>query len=203
MTDDYENMPERELAVRALENDENAFGEIIRRFSPRVFSIAAGFFRQYSLIEEAAQEIFLKSFVQIKNFEGRGSMEGWMTRIAVTTCLNLLRTAKREPALIFSDLNDDENFRLEETIVNLSVKDYRSEENKLIASDLIRRLMRTLSAEEVLILTLIDGEGESVKTIAEITGWSESNVKVKAFRARKRIRESMQRLLKNNKERIL
>jgi len=198
LTDDYENFPERELAIRAKLNDENAFGEIVRRFSPRVFRITARFFAQHSLIEEAAQEVFLKAFVQIENFENRGSLEGWLTRVAVTTCLNLLRTAKRQPALTFADLTDNEAIWLEEKIVNSSIAEYQSEEDKLIAADLVNRLLKTLPTEDVLILTLIDGEGESVKAAAEITGWSESKVKVKAFRARKRIRESLQRLLKTN-----
>ena len=198
MTDDYENLPERELAARAKLNDEAAFSEIVRRFSPRVFRVTGRFFNQYSLIEEAAQEVFLKAFVQIENFENRGSLEGWLTRIAITTCLNSLRTAKRQPILTFADLTVDETMWLEEKIVNSSIAEYQSEENKLIAADLLNRLLKTLPAEDALILTLIDGEGESVKAAAEITGWSESKVKVKAFRARKRIRESLQRLVKTN-----
>lgn len=202
MTDDYENLPERELAARATESDENAFGEIVRRFSPRVFRVAAGFFRQYSLIEEAAQEVFLKAFVQIGNFENRGSLEGWLTRIAVTTCLNLLRSNKRQTTLTFADLTGEETAWLEENIINSSIATYQSEENKLVAADLIGRLMRTLSSEEVLVLMLTDVEGESIRGVSEITGWSESNVKVKAFRARKRLRESLQKLLKTNDEKF-
>ena len=43
---------------------------------------------------DAAQEVFLKAFTQLKNFEGRGSLEGWLTRITVTTCINILRATK-------------------------------------------------------------------------------------------------------------
>ncbi len=194
LNDDYENMPERELAKRAAQNDEIAFGEIVRRFSPRVFRVVGRFFQQIGLIEEAAQEVFLKAFVQIENYEGRGSMEGWVTRIAFTTCLNLLRTAKRQPALTFADLTSDETAWLEEKILDSSIEDYRSEENKLIAADLLERLLKTLPAEDALVLTLIDGQGESVKEVSKMIGWSESKVKVRAFRARRRIRESLQKL---------
>jgi RNA polymerase sigma-70 factor (ECF subfamily) len=195
LTDEYKNLPERELAIRAKQNDESAFGEIVRRYSPRVFRVASRFFPQYSLVEEAAQEIFLKAFVQIETFENRGSLEGWLTRVAVTTCLNIVRTNNKQPTLNFTDLTDDETAWLEDKITNVSVKDYKSEENKLIAADLLTRLFKTLPVEDALVLTLIDGEGESIKEVCEITGWSESKVKIRAFRARKRIRESLQKLM--------
>lgn len=196
MTDDYQNLPERELASRAARNDETAFAEIVRRFSPRVFRVAGRFYRRKSLAEEAAQEIFLRAFVQIKNYEGRGSLEGWLTRIAVTTCLNLLRSAKRQPELTVSELTGEETAWLEERIVAASAENYQSAEDKIVAADLLERLLKNLPPEDSMLLTMIDGEGESVKTVAEFTGWSESKVKVKAFRARRRIRETLQKLLK-------
>ena len=164
---DYENLSESELAIRAARNDdENAFGEIVRRFSPRVFRVAGRFFRQYSLIEEAAQETFLKAFTQIEKFEARGSMEGWLTRIAFTTCLNLIRTAKKQRSLNFSGLTSEETVWLEERIINSSIAGYKSDEEKLIATDLIERLLNALSPEDATILIMLDGEGESIKTIA-------------------------------------
>lgn len=196
MTDDYQNLPERELASRAAMGDENAFAEIVRRFSPRVFLVAGRFYRRRSLAEEAAQEIFLRAFVQIGNYEGRGSLEGWLTRIAVTTCLNLLRAAKRQPELNISDLTGDETNWLEEKLINASAENYQSEEDKIVAADLLTRLLATLPPEDSMVLTMIDGEGESIKEVAELTGWSESKVKVKAFRTRRRIRETLQKLLK-------
>ena len=114
MADDYTNLSETELANLAAADDEQAFAEIVRRFSPRVFRVAGRFFGRHSLIEEAAQEIFLKAFTRIGDFEKRGSLEGWLTRIAVTTCINLLRAAKRQPELTISDLTDDENADEEE-----------------------------------------------------------------------------------------
>ena len=69
-----------DLARQARAGDESAFSEIVRRYSPRVFKVASRFFRQRSLVEEAAQEVFLKAFTQLKSYEGRGSMEGWRRR---------------------------------------------------------------------------------------------------------------------------
>ena len=195
MTEEFQNLSEKELAKSAALKDEAAFAEIVRRYSPRVFRVAGRFFDRHSLIEEAAQEIFLKAFVQIGSFEARGSLEGWMTRIAVTTCINLTRSAKRRTELTISDLTEDENNWLEENIYRASASNYRLEEDKYIAADLLRRVLSVLPPEDVLVLQMIDGDGESVKEVAQNFNWSESKVKIKAFRARKRFREILQKLL--------
>jgi RNA polymerase sigma-70 factor (ECF subfamily) len=183
-----------DLARQAQAGDESAFAEIVRRYSPRVFSVASRFFRQRPLVEEAAQEVFLKAYTQLGSFEGRGSLEGWLTRIATNTCLNIVRGAKRRPEYTVSDLTDDEQSWLE----NQSAGDGgepASVENSVVATDLADRLLSVLSPEDQQTLLMIDGEQASVKEVAEATGWSESKVKVRAFRARKKVREAMEKML--------
>lgn len=196
MAEEYENISEIELANRAARGEEAAFGEIVRRYSPRVFKFAGRFFRRQELVEEAAQEVFLKAFVQLKNYEGRGSLEGWLTRITVTTCINLLRNAKKYPESSVSELTDDETNWIEYKLSNAAVVRFQDEEQKLIVADLINRVFVNLPPEDALVLTMIDGDGASIKDVADSTGWSISKVKVKAFRARRRMREAVQKLLK-------
>ena len=119
-------------------------------------------------------------------------MEGWLTRIATNTCLNMLRGSKRRPELTVSDLSDDESGWLDQQPAGEVTQ---SVENNLVAADLADRLLGTLSPEDQQALLMIDGENASIKEVAEVTGWSESKVKVRAFRARKKIRESMEKLL--------
>ena len=185
---------ELDLARQAQDGDESAFAEIVRRYSPRVFSVASRFFRQRSLVEEAAQEVFLKAFTQLGSFEGRGSFEGWLTRIATNTCLNMVRGAKRRPEFTVSDLTDDEQSWLDQQPAG----DHGarpSVENSVVATDLADRLLSVLPPEDQQALLMIDGENASIKEVAEATGWSESKVKVRAFRARRKVREAMEKLL--------
>jgi RNA polymerase sigma-70 factor, ECF subfamily len=162
-----------------------------------VFSVASRFFRQRSLVEDAAQEVFLKTFTQLGSYEGRGSMEGWITKIATNTCLNIVRGAKRRPELTVSDLTEDEDRWLDEKQADIAAQRYSSAEDSLIASELADRVLEVLSPEDQLTLMMIDGEDASIKEVAETTGWSESKVKVRAFRARRKIREAMEKLLSN------
>ena len=182
-----------DLARQAQVGDESAFAEIVRRYSPRVFSVASRFFRQRSLVEEAAQEVFLKAYTQLGSFEGRGSLEGWLTRIATNTCLNMVRSSKRRPESTVSDLTEDEASWLEHQPAGDG--EQPSVENEVVATDLADRLLSVLSPEDQQALLMIDGEDASIKEVAEATGWSESKVKVRAFRARKKVREAMEKLL--------
>jgi RNA polymerase sigma-70 factor (ECF subfamily) len=184
-----------ELAQLALKGDESAFAEIMRRYSPRVFRIASRFFRQRSIVEEAAQEIFLKAFTELGSFEGRGSLEGWLTRIATNTCLNMLRSAKRRPELNAADLTEEQNTWVQNKLADFATRQHQSTERSMVAADLAGRVLETLSADDQLVLIMIDGEDASVKEVAAVTGWSESKVKVQAFRARRRLRAAVEKLL--------
>ena len=184
-----------ELTRLARAGDESAFAEIVRRYSPRVFRTAGRFFRRREQVEEAAQEVFLKAFTELDSYEGRGSFEGWLTRIATNTCLNLLRGARRRPELSASDLSEDEGAWLEDRLAGAAFERQRLEERGLVAADLAERVLDTMSSDDRLVLMLMDGEEASVKEVAEATGWSESNVKVKAMRARRRMRDAVEKLL--------
>jgi RNA polymerase sigma-70 factor, ECF subfamily len=178
----------------ARDGDESAFEEIVRRYSSRVFHIASRFFRQRSQVEEGAQEIFLRAYTRLADYEGRGSFEGWLTRIATSTCINLIRHNKRRPEFI--DLTAEETSWLEEKLTTTTGSRQRSVEDNLVAADLANKVLETLSSDDRLVLTLVDGEEFSVKEVAQMTGWSEAKVKVRAFRARRRMREAVEKLLK-------
>ena len=171
----------------------------MRRYSPRVFRFASRFFRQRSLVEEAAQEVFLKAFTELDGYEGRGSMEGWLTRITTNTCLNMLRSSKRRPELTVSDLTDDETRWLDNSLAGAALERHQSNERSQAAADLADRVLQTLSPEDQLVLNLIDAEEASVKDVVKLTGWSESKVKVQAFRARRRMREAVEKLMTRKK----
>ncbi len=184
-----------ELVSLAREGDESAFEEIVRRYSPRVFHIASRFFRQRSQVEESAQEIFLRAYTRLADYKGQGSLEGWLTRIATTTCLNLLRSAQRRLEMTLTGLTPEESRWMEDRLLDSAARHHRSQEDSLIVADLADKVLGKLSPEDRLVLLLIDGDQAPVKEVAEMTGWSESKVKVRVFRARRRMREAVEKLL--------
>jgi RNA polymerase sigma factor (sigma-70 family) len=167
----------------------------VRRYSPRVFSIASKFFRRRAQVEDAAQEAFLKAYTQLSSYEGRGSFEGWLSRITTNQCINMLRSAKRRPESTVSELTDHEGSWLENQLAGASVERHQAGERGLVAADLAEKVLGELPPEDRLVLMSIDGEQLPVKDVAEMTGWSESKVKVRAFRARRRMRQAVEKLL--------
>jgi RNA polymerase sigma-70 factor, ECF subfamily len=179
----------------AREGNEAAFEEIVRRHSPRVFRTASRFFRQRAEVEEAAQEAFLRAYTQLSSYEGRGSFEGWLTRITTNLCINMLRNAKRRPELAVADLTQDQTEWLDNQAFDLSKARHESGQRGLVAADLAEKVLDQMSPEDRMVLMSIDGDEMSVKEVADMTGWSESKVKVRAFRARRRMRQAVEALL--------
>jgi len=157
--------------------------------------------RKRENVEEAAQEVFLRAYTQLASFEGRGALEAWLSRIAVHVCLNMLRGAGRRPETLAADLSEDESGWLEEQSTAIAVPQQRSVEGDLIARDLAEKLLQTLSPEDRMLLLLMDGNDFPVKEVADLIGWSESKVKIRAMRARKQMRQAVEKLLASNKSR--
>lgn len=199
MNDPLEHASDLELVRLAHQTDEKAFAEIVRRYASRVFHVASRFFREPSQVEDASQEIFLRAYTHLGDYEGRGSLEGWLTRIATTTCLNLLRTSERQPESALVEIPEGESEWLDNRLADASAERHRSEERSREAADLADRVLGTLSAEDRLVLMFVDADGMPVKEVAKATGWSESKVKVQAFRARRRMRVAVEKLLGRRK----
>jgi len=122
------------------------------RYSPRVFSIASKFFRQRAQVEDAAQEAFLKAYTQLSSYEGRGSFEGWLSRITTNQCISMLRSAKRRPESTVSELTDHEGSWLENQLAGASIERHQSSERGRIASDLADKVLNELAPGDRLVL---------------------------------------------------
>ena len=142
----------------------------------------------------------MKAYTQLSSYEGRGSFEGWLTRLTTNLCLNMVRSAKRRPESTVADLTEDESEWLEYRMADVSAARHESSERGLVAADLAEKVLSQMSPDDRLVLTLIDGDEMSVKEVAEMTGWSESKVKTQAFRARRRMREAVEELLKKRRD---
>lgn len=199
LSENLTELSDAQLVNSAREGDEDAFEEIVRRHSPRVFQVASKFFRQRNQVEDVAQEVFLKAYRQLGSFEARGSFEGWLTRIATNTCLNQLRHGKRHPVTTLADVSEDEHAWLERQTAAPGGSTERSIEDKVIAADLAEKLLQQMAPEDQLVLTLVDGQELSIKEVADATGWTESKTKVRAFRARKKMRAALAKLMQSKR----
>lgn len=181
-----------ELVAATCDGDESAFAELFERYRRRVTAIAGRFFQQPVQIEEIVQESFTKAYFALPDFihHKADSFAAWLARIAFNTCYDELRKQKRNPEQSLDAITETER----QTILSLVANpQHATLETVAINRDLANKLLRLLSAEDRLVLVLLDVEGLSVAEIAQLMKWSAPKVKVRAFRARTDLR----RLLKN------
>jgi RNA polymerase sigma-70 factor, ECF subfamily len=184
-----------ELIARVREGDEAAFEELFDRHKRRVALIASRFFRQREEIEEIVQESFTKAYFALTDFSNTGetSFAAWIARIAFNSCYDELRRIKRRPESAMSNVTEEEAAWLKEQLRAGGAKD--EIERTAVARDLAGKLLSRLGAEDRMVLVMLDVEGMSVSEIAKLTGWSISKVKVRAHRARARLRRVLERFL--------
>jgi RNA polymerase sigma-70 factor, ECF subfamily len=181
------------LVSATCAGDEAAFAQLFERHRRRVARIAARFFSRQEQIEEIVQESFTKAYFALPQFAGAhaASFATWLAQITVNACYDELRRAKRRPERQLDDLSEAETHTL---TVQLRAADARPDvEAALISRDLAGKLLARLSAEDRLVLTLLDAEGLSVAEIAKRTGWSTPKVKVRAHRARAHLRRVLRK----------
>ncbi len=174
---------DRLLASRVLAGDDAAFEEVVRLNHAMVARIAGRFFRRADVIEEVAQEVFVKAYGAMPEYRGQVPISHWLSRIAVNACYDQLRRQRRRPEIGFSQLDPGGSGAAFEG--DDAASHWRHEEARLDAE----RLLARVAAPDRLVLTLLVLEGMTVAEIAALTGWSVANVKIRAFRARNRIRK--------------
>jgi RNA polymerase sigma-70 factor (ECF subfamily) len=195
LRDPAEAAAEDDIIRRSLAGDQDAFESLVRRHSPRVFNIIGSFFRRRDMIEDIAQEVFARSYFSLSSFTLGRSFEAWVARIAVNACYDHLRAQRRRIEYNMPRSADQEDEWLELQMLEVARDRHASEERQREAAQVSERLLAKLDPEDRLVLVLMDRDGYSVKDISEMTGWGQSKVKVRAFRARRALRAEMNRLL--------
>jgi len=181
------------LVAAAAAGDEAAFEQLFERHRRPVARIAGRFFPQREQIEEIIQDSFTKAYFALNTYHGthEASFRAWLTQIAINTCYDQLRRARRRPEHAIEDFDDNESQALGSQMRSAA----RDVESSLVSRDLATKLLARLSPEDRLVLTLLDVEGFSVAEIAEFMNWTISKVKVRAHRARAHLRRVVQRFL--------
>jgi RNA polymerase sigma-70 factor (ECF subfamily) len=143
-----------------------------------VVATCARFARDGQQLDDLSQEVFLRAWRKLRSFRGDAPFEHWLARLTVTACYDFLRRERRHR----------EPLALDDMLVEMGDPSVESAIAAGRARELLEWAMRRLNPDERLILTLLEIEERTVREIAVTTGWSESNVKVRAFRARARLK---------------
>ena len=171
---------------RVRQQDQLAARELVEHLYPLVIRIVRSHLPRRVPEEDLSQEIFLKMFTRIAQYQGAVPFSHWVSRIAVTTCIDHLRAQKRRPEFRMADLSETEA----EVIGNVMTSETDVPVNDAMAAhELVHKLLDQLKPADRLVIQLLDLEQHSVAEISELTGWNRSLIKVRAFRARGKLRK--------------
>jgi RNA polymerase sigma-70 factor (ECF subfamily) len=123
-------------------------------------------------------------FTRIDQYQGSVPFTHWVSRIAVTTCIDQLRAQKRRPELRWADLSERETDALDSAITN---ENEVRPDDALAARELVQKLLEQLKPEDRLVVQYLDLDQKSIAEISALTGWNQTLVKVRAFRARRKL----------------
>jgi RNA polymerase sigma-70 factor, ECF subfamily len=173
------------LVAAARQHDESAAREIVRQLYPLVVKLVRAHRPRRTAEEDLCQMIFIKVFQKLDQFSGKVPLEHWVSRIAINTCINQIQAERVRPEIRRADLSEEEAAVVENLAVN--AEELRPD-RRLAARDLVERLLVTLKPAERLVIDLLYLQERSVAEIQTLTGWGASLVKVRAFRARQKMR---------------
>jgi RNA polymerase sigma-70 factor (ECF subfamily) len=182
-----------DLIAAVLAGDTASFEPLVQKYSPRIFAMARRYARREDEVEDVAQEIWSKAYQRLASFRGEAPFEHWLMRLAVRTCYDFLRRHQRNRESSFTELTETENEWLDRFVAAPK----ETSEDADAARQLVQRILDELSPDARLVITLLEIEERSIKEIAQLTGWSPTLVKVRAFRARAKMKGILAKLTRD------
>ena len=173
---------ERALVRRCQSGDPEAFRVLVERYQGRVFAIAHTLVRSREDVEDIAQQVFTKVYFHIRDFDLRAALITWIYKITVNECYNHLRKRRSQRLLCVSDMTENEARQM----ANARAAD-PSPQRRAELGQMVSLLLGKLSEEERLLLLMKEVEGYSIEDLSALFACNENTVKVKLFRARRKL----------------
>ena len=180
-----------DIISQVLLGNRSAYAELVRKYQARIRKYCSYTLSDSVLAEDAAQDIFFKAFQSLSKFRGDAAFSTWLQRIAVNHCNDLLRKRKSQRQESWESLLEAHGDKF-----NLLFASNRREANVVELRDLAKKIINQLTEEYRQILILKEVLGHSYQEISEILDISNDAVKSRLRRARGKLSEYCEQLLK-------
>ena len=165
----------------------NAFESLIKKYGDFVLRIVKRHI-PYNEIEDVTQNAFLRIYQSIHMYKGTGDFKNWMSSITVRTCYDYWRKAYKSREIPMNAIAENHQKWLEDRISEQSAFEVNDKDPKKEAAELLEWALGKLSPEDRMVMELVYLEGYSGREVADLLGWSVSNVKVRSFRLKKKLK---------------
>ena len=176
---------------RVRARDETAARELVEALYPLVAKLVHAHLPQRDDPEDLMQDVFMKIFSRLDQFRGQVPFEHWVSRVTISTCIDKLRAQKRRPSVRWSDLSEQEQAMIEKISSEENSGDTQRE---TLAWDILQKLLQALAPAERMLVTLLELEQKTIAEVCAVTGWNSGVVRIRAFRARRKLQKLYQQL---------
>jgi RNA polymerase sigma-70 factor, ECF subfamily len=186
MKDEMEGMEDAEIVREVLSGNIETFRTLMERYEGLVTAIVRRHVPPGD-VEDSMQEAFLRCYRSLPTFKGDGGFKSWLSMITIRACHDFWRAHSRRREVQVGALTDRHDEWLETALAGASRSFFREETRRKEAREVLEWAMGHLSAGDRMVLELVYFEDRSVKESGELLGMSTVNVKVRLFRARRRL----------------
>ncbi|GGK59313.1 MULTISPECIES: RNA polymerase sigma factor [Flavobacteriaceae] len=173
------NKPDEYYINQTLNGNVNAYAFLIEKYKHMVFTLSIRIVKNREEAEEISQDVFVKAYTNLKSFKGDSKFSTWIYKIVYYASLDVIKRNKKQ----INSENIDEIYEGDLGVLQDALSYLEEKERKSI----IKKSLLKLNEDEQVILTLYYFEEMPLKEISEVVNLSLDNIKVKLFRARKKL----------------
>jgi RNA polymerase sigma-70 factor (ECF subfamily) len=188
------------LVERTVAGDQRAFELLVIKYQRRIERLIGRMVRDQDLVQDIAQETFIRAYRALAQFRGDAQFYTWLYRIAVNTAKKALVDLKRDPIVLESALRGGSDDDDETSVMENELTTAETPETELAAKEIaatVNSAMEALPEELRQAVTLREIEGLSYEEIAEVMNCPIGTVRSRIFRAREAISAKVKPLLEN------
>lgn len=179
---------------RVKQGDREAFGGLVDAHKDMIYTVCIRMLNNEADAEEAAQDVFVKAYRSIWSFQAKSKFSTWLYRIAYNHCISVIRKKVKMIDLV-GEIPEGE---VDEGEMN-GLDSISAEER----SKYLKLAIESLAETDAVVITLFYYDELSLEEIAEVTGLSSSNIRIKLHRSRKKMYQVICENLKTEVSSIL
>ena len=195
------DLKERELIRKAKQGDMLAFEELILKHEKIVYNVALRMMNHSEDAKDISQEVFLKAYLSVANFDERSIFSTWLYRITHNTCIDEMRKRKGKQSYSLEEELENEEGSMQRQIADEGDTPEESLLRQEQKSEILQAL-DTLSEEHKAAIILRDVKGLSYEEIAEILELSLGTVKSRISRARNQLKIEILKIREQNRKSV-
>jgi len=194
--DELTETDDLQIINHILDGEVNQYEILVNRYKGYVMKIVSSHVH-YDQAAETCHDVFVRAYQSLPQFKHKGSFKSWISRIAIRTCHDYWRTRYRSRELSMTTLGTYHTDWIDQVVTDQSKEQYERFSRQKEAREVLEWALSHLSAQERMVLELVSLKEYSVKEAARLLGWSSANVKVRAFRARGKLKKLLEKLDKD------